>query len=189
MPSKLLYRIGLTQKGVYSFHMFMYGGPLLMFLQEPSFFLGDSALEFFERRVFNDYDFLLGLLMLVLLDTITGGFKAINSYKMFGESYLRDNQGKKVRQFSGRVFYEKMSKKLFGITVAVVCLGVLKNTKIAGEEGLIQELISSGFYSVILGFEGASVLKNSYGIYPWEPIKLILKKLDIFINQKTGKVE
>jgi hypothetical protein len=167
MPSKLLYRIGLTQKGVYSFHMFMYGGPLLMFLQEPSFFLGDSALEFFERRVFNDYDFLLGLLMLVLLDTITGGFKAINSYKMFGESYLRDNQGKKVRQFSGRVFYEKMSKKLFGITVAVVWIWVLKNNK----------------------FEGASVLKNSYGIYPWEPIKLILKKLDIFINQKTGKVE
>lgn len=189
MPAKLLYRAGLNQKQVYSVHMFLYGAPLLLYLQEPIFILEDTFLEFFERRVFSDYDFLTGLLILVLLDTITGGLRAINTYKKIGGKFIRDDKGRRMRSFSGRIFYEKMSKKLFGITIAVICLGVLKNTRIAGEEGIIQELISSGFYSVILGFEGASVLKNAYGVYPWEPIKIVLKKLDIFINKKTGQVE
>jgi len=33
------------------------------------------------------------------------------------------------------------------------------------------------------------ITQNAYGVYHWEPIKIILKKLDIFINRKTGKVE
>jgi hypothetical protein len=188
MPKKLLKKIGLNQHQVYGVRMLMYGTPLLMYMQIPNTWLVHS-LKFFESRIFSDYDFLTGLLMLVMFDTLTGGIRAFKSYKMTDGLVLKDIKGRPVRQFSGMVFYEKMSKKLFGITIAVLCLGVLKNTKISGEEAYLQELVSSGFYSIMLGFEGASVLKNAYGVYPWEPIKIALQRLDIFINRKTNEVE
>jgi len=167
----------------------MYGSPLLMYLQKPVFILEQSPFDFFHTRVFNDYDFLAGLLMAVLLDTLAGGIRAFNEFETLEGVLILDSKGKKKRKFSGRVFYEKMGKKLFGITVAVLCLGILKNTKIAGEHDFISGLASSGFYSVMLGFEIASVLKNAYGVYPWEPIKIALNRLDIFINRKTGEIE
>jgi len=189
MPAKLLAKIGMSQTQAYGIHMFMYGSPLLMYLQAPVFIWDESPFHFFQTRVFNDYDFLAGLLMAVLLDTLAGGIRAFNEFETLDGALVLDSKEKKIRKFSGRVFYEKMGKKLFGITVAVLCLGILQNTKIAGEQDFISGLASSGFYSVMLGFEIASVLKNAYGVYPWEPIKIALNKLDIFINRKTGEVE
>ena len=168
MPYKLLSKYGLNQKEIYSTHLLIYVCPVLTFAQTEPF---GSLLGFFKARVFNDWDFFIGLMFLVCLDTLVGGLASILD-----------------QAFSGRALYRKLGSKLFGICVSVACIGILKNTLIGGEENLMAFIVDSGFYSIMLGFEGASVLKNSYKIYPWEPIRLALSKLEIFYNQKTGKV-
>lgn len=170
MPAKLLKSIGFNQKGVYSIHLLMYGTPVLTFLQvttEEYNWLFNA----FERRVFNDWDFLIGLSLAVLFDTLTGGIASILK-----------------KEFSGRALYKKLGTKVFGICVSVACIGLMKNTLINGESNLMSYVVDAGFYSVMLGFEGASVLKNCYKIYPWPPIKLVLAKLEIFYNKKTGEI-
>lgn len=161
--------------------MFLYGTPLLTILQVPRVTIGDQFLQspflFFESRVFSDYDFLFGLLMLICLDSLAGGLAAVLE---------KDEKGE--RRFSAVKFYSKMAKKLVGITIAVLAIGLLKNTIINGEENIMAYLVDAGFYSLMLSFEGASVLKNSYRVYPWEPIKWVLKKLEIF-NERKNEAE
>jgi uncharacterized membrane protein YiaA len=109
-----------------------------------------------------------------VLDSLAGGLAAI---------LKKDVNG--LKQFSAVKFYTKMAKKLFGITIAVLCVGLLKNTIIGGEQNIMAKIVDAGFYSLMLSFEGASVLKNAYKVYPWEPIKFILKKLEIFNERKN----
>jgi type III secretory pathway component EscU len=194
MPSKLFSDIGLNQKQAFSAHMFLYGTPILTVLQVDTVSLFDefmhSPFGMFEKRIFHDYDFLFGLMALVVLDSLVGGLGAVFTYEKNKDgSYFISPEGVRKRMFSSVVLYEKMSKKLFGIAVAVLCIGILKNTVISGEENLMAMIIDSGFYSVMLGFEGASVLKNCYKIYPWEPIKFALQKLEIFYNKDTNKIQ
>lgn len=194
MPTKTLEEFGLSQKNIYCVHVLLYGTPILTLLQVQTYTLFDefmdSPFQMFENRVFHDYDFLFGLMFLVVMDSLAGGLVAWwDVDKDLNGGIVLDKNGRKQRRFSSTVFYEKMSKKLFGIAVAVLCIGILKNTVIAGEENIMAKIIDSGFYSIMLGFEGASVLKNCYRIYPWEPIKFILRKLEIFYNKKTDKIE
>jgi phage-related holin len=168
MPSKLLSKYGLNQKEIYSTHLLIYVCPVFMFAQLEPFV---SLLGSFNDRVFNDWDFFIGLMFLVFLDTLVGGLASILEHK-----------------FSARKLYKKLGSKVFGICISVACIGILKNTLIGGEENLMAFIVDSGFYSIMMGFEGASVLKNSYKIYPWEPIRIALSKLEIFYNEKTGKV-
>jgi len=178
MPPKILEDIGLSKNQIFGAHVFLYGTPFLTALQVDTITLGDqffqSPLAFFEARIFSDYDFLLGLLFLILLDSLAGGLAAILKKNSTG-----------LRQFSAVLFYTKMAKKLFGITIAVLCVGLLKNTIINGEQNILAKIVDAGFYSLMLSFEGASVLKNAYKVYPWEPIKFILKKLEIFNDRKN----
>jgi len=165
MPTKLLESYHLNQKQIFNVHSAIYFGPLLTYIQI-------KPVEFFEERVFNDWDFAAGLMLLVLLDTVAGGIAHIAH-----------------STFSGRDLYRKLATKLFGICAAVICIGLLKNTLINGEENLIAFIVDSGFYSVMLAFEGASVMKNLYKIYPWEPIKFALSKLEVFYDKKENKVK
>lgn len=191
MPSRLFAKIGLTRNQVFGAHMFMYGTPFLTILQIPKINLFNEVIEnpllFFEKRVFSDYDFLFGLVFLLILDTIGGGIAALLTYKKDENGdFVLSASGKKCRAFSSVTLYKKMSKKMMGIILALLCIGILKNTLIDGETNVIEKIIDAGFYSIMLGFEGASVLKNAYRIYPWEPIKIILRKLEVFNDKKMA---
>jgi len=70
-----------------------------------------------------------------------------------------------------------------------VCIGIVDNTLIAGKANWLEGMVDSGAFAVMISFEGASVLKNIYRIYPFEPIKLILKKLEIYYNKQQDKIE
>jgi hypothetical protein len=179
MPSTLFKEVGLSQNQAYGAHMIIYGTPTLYVSRT---FLLDDLPMYFQKYVFNDWPFLTSLLLLVFLDTITGGLAAL--------IYRRWDIGAKkyVSEFSGRLMYKKLATKAFGITIYVLSIGVLKNTVIDGEENLLSDLVDSGFYSVMIGFELASVLRNTYKIYPFEIIKWALKKLEVFYDKQTDKV-
>jgi phage-related holin len=132
---------------------------------------GAPSLMLFERFIFSDWGYLTSLMALVILDSATGGLASIID-----------------RQFSMVIMYKKLGKKLFGIVIAILCIGILKNATVGGEQNIMSGFIDAGLYAVMLGFEGASVLKNAYKIYPWEPIKIMLSKLEIYYDKKANKV-
>jgi len=131
---------------------------------------GAPILAFFELYIFKDWNFLVSIVLLVFLDSIVGGISAFIS-----------------KEFSTKTLYKKLSIKIFAITIAIVVIGILKNAVIGGYNNVMSTWIDSSLYAIMLGFEGASVLKNCYKIYPWEPIKLILKKLDVYYKKKENE--
>lgn len=133
-----------------------------------SFSIGSPLLTFIELYVFKDWNFLISIILLVFLDSVTGGISAV----------IKGN-------FSGVEFIKKLSIKMFALTVTIVCVGVLKNAVIGGNNNFMSTWIDSSLYAIMLGFEGSSVLKNCYKIYPWEPIKVILQKLDVYYHKKV----
>lgn len=180
MPSVFFAKQGLSQQAAYGLHMLMYGTPTLLLIQE---FLLDKLPKYFEKYIFNDWPFLGSLLVMVLLDTFSGGVAA------WITTTVDETTGKKTRLFSARVLYKKMTIKLFGITMYVVAIGTLKNAVIDGEENILADIVDAGFYAVMLGFEAASVLRNTYKIYPFETLKWALSKLEVFYDKKSDKVE
>jgi len=180
MPSALFSKIGLSQANAYAIHMLMYGTPTLLFFKR--FILEDLPAQF-EKYIFSDWPFLTSLTFLVLLDTITGGVGA-----WLNRVWSEEEQRFKT-EFSGRTLYKKLGTKTFGITVYVISIGILKKTVIDGEENLMADLVDSGFYSVMIGFELASILKNTYKIYPFEVLKIALRKLEIFYDKRNDKVK
>ena len=65
----------------------------------------------------------------------------------------------------------------------------MDNALIAGKSNWLEGVVDAGAFAVMIAFEGASVLKNIYRIYPFEPIKFLLKKLEIYYNKNQDKVE
>ncbi|WP_373399691.1 phage holin family protein [Algoriphagus halophilus] len=157
MPSKLFASIGLSQKSAFGIHMAMYGTPLLYL---------------FEKYVFDDWDFLVSLILLFFMDTVVGSIASIV------EGKFKPSQGAKM-----------FGMKLIGYTFTVICIGIMDNTLIAGRANWLEGIVDAGAYAVLMAFEGASVLKNIYRIYPFEPIKLILAKLEIYYNRQKNKVD
>lgn len=157
MPSVLFARIGLSQKTAFGLHMAIYGTPVLMI---------------FEKYVFNDWNFLISLMMLFFLDTLVGSIAAMV------EGVFKPTIGVK-----------KFGFKLIGYTMTVICIGIMDNALIAGQANWMEGIIDSGAFAVMIAFEGASVLKNVYRIYPFEPIKLLLRRLEIYYNKNQDKVE
>lgn len=130
---------------------------------------GTPIFLFIDQFIFNDWSFAISLFILVILDTATGGIASVLNY-----------------QFSGQKFWMKLAKKLFALVVVLVCIGVLKKTQIAGSITYLANIVDAAAYSIMIAFEGASVLKNTYRIYPWEPIKIILEKLEYYYNEKKN---
>jgi hypothetical protein len=179
MPSKYFKKIGISQTNAFAIHMVMYGTPLLFFFKR--LILCEMPF-YFERYIFSDWPYLTSLALLVFLDTLSGGIGALITPRV-------DRSGKKIgREFSAIIFYEKLAKKFFGISVYVLVIGVLKNTVINGEQNLLYDIIDSGFYSLMIGFEGASVLRNAYKIYPFEVIKIALRRLEVFYDFQKDRV-
>ena len=157
MPSILFARMGLSQKTAFGLHMAMYGTPVLVI---------------FEKYVFNDWDFLVSLLLLFFLDTLVGSFAAIV------EGIFKPTIG--VKRFG---------LKLIGYTMTIICIGIMDNALIAGKSNWLEGVVDAGAFAIMIAFEGASVLKNIYRIYPFPTIKYLLKKLEIYYNKQTDKVE
>lgn len=157
MPSILFARMGLSQKTAFGLHMAMYGTPVLVI---------------FEKYVFNDWDFLVSLMLLFFLDTLVGSCAAIV------EGVFKPTIG--VKRFG---------LKMIGYTVTIICVGIMDNALIAGRANWLEGFIDAGAFAVMIAFEGASVLKNVYRIYPFGSIKFLLKKLEIYYNKQQDKVE
>lgn len=180
MIKNILLALGFPQKNIFGFHAFFYGTPLLLLLQK--FFLKKLPI-YFEQYVFNDWSFLPSLTLLVLLDTITGGLGAYLTP-------IKSADGKVIgTEFSEIKLYRKLASKTFAIMIYVVSIGILKNTVIDGEENIMASLVDSSFYSVMMAFELASVLRNTYKIYPFEIIKVALEKVEVFYDKKKDKVK
>lgn len=157
MPAKLFVQLGLSQKTSFGIHMLMYASPMLYI---------------FERYIFDDWDFLVSLLLLFLLDTIVGSLAA------FIEGVFKPSIGMK-----------RFGLKLMGYTLTIICIGIMDNTLIAGKANWLEGVVDAAAFAVMMSFEGASVLKNIYRIYPFEPIKILLAKLDVYYNRQRDKVE
>lgn len=147
MPTKLLLSWGFSEKIIFGFHMGTYGASLLFFI---------------ERYVFNDWDFLVSLFILVFFDTIFGCARAIK------EGRFRVRNG-----LSG------FALKIIILACTVFAIGVIDNSRIAGESTWFQGYVDAGAFAIMLGFEGASVLRNLYAIKPSPIIEFVLKKLDL----------
>lgn len=147
MPTKLLLSWGIYEKLTFGLHMGTYGAGLLFFV---------------ERYVFNDWDFLISLFILVFLDTIFGCLRAI-----------------KEGRFKVRVGLSGFALKIIILACTVFAIGVIDNSRIAGESTWFQGYVDAGAFAIMLGFEGASVLKNLYALKPSPIIEYVLKKLDL----------
>jgi phage-related holin len=157
MPSKLFAEAGLSQKAAFGLHMTLYGTPILYVI---------------ERYIFNDWDFLISLMLLFFLDTVVGSMAAIV------EGIFKPTLG-----------FKRFSMKLIGYTMTIICIGIMDNTLISGKANWLEGIVDAGAFAVMISFEGASVLKNIYRIYPFEPVKFMLRKLEIYYNKQTDKVD
>jgi small basic protein len=180
MPSVFFAKYGISQSTAFGLHMFIYGTPILLVIKT---FLLETIPEQFERYIFSDWAFLTSLTLIVFFDTISGGLAAFLNRKWDPE------KEKITSEFSGITFYKKLGKKSIGIAIYVMAIGVIKKTIINGEENLLTDLVDAGFYSVMIGFEGASVLRNVYKIWPFEWIKWALAKLEVFYDKRQEKVK
>lgn len=133
---------------------------------------GTPILVVFERYVFNDWEFLFSLALLFLLDTIVGSIAAII------EGSFKPTYG--VKRFC---------LKLLGYMMTIICIGIMDNALIAGKSNWLEGVVDAAAFAVMIAFEGSSVLKNIYRIYPFEQIKFLLKKLEIYYNKQQDKVE
>lgn len=147
MPTKLLLSWGFPEKIIFGFHMGTYGASFLFFV---------------ERYIFNDWDFLVSLFILVFFDTIFGCLRALKE----GRFKVRDG----VTGFA---------LKIIILACTVFAIGVIDNSRIAGESTWFQGYVDAGAFAIMLGFEGASVLRNLYALKPIPIIEFVLKKLDL----------
>lgn len=176
----ILKPLGFSQNFIFGMNSFLFGTPILFLIH--NFFITEIP-YYFQKYVFSDWSFLASLTLLVLLDTITGGLGAYLTP-------IKSVDGKILgSKFSGVLLYKKLANKTLAITIYVVSIGILKNTIIDGEANILAEIVDSGFYSVMMAFELASVLRNTYKIYPFEVIKLALAKLEVFYDKRKDKVD
>jgi len=157
MPTPFLESLGLSQKTAFGIHTLIYGTPITFL---------------FQKYIFNDWDFLISLMLLFILDTIIGSLAAMV------EGVFKPTIG--AKQFGN---------KLIGYTMTVACIGIMDNALIGGNANWMEGIVDASAYAILIAFEGASVLKNIYRIYPFEPIKFILKKLEIYYNRQQDKIE
>lgn len=155
MPTKLLLSWGFSEKLIFGVHMSTYGASLLFFV---------------ERYVFNDWDFLVSLSILILLDTILG-------VKVASKNNL----------FQAKLGIKGFATKLVILACTVIAIGVIDNSKIGGESSWFSGYVDAGAFAIMLGFEAISVLRNAYILKPSPVIEWLLKKLDMLTYIDNNK--
>lgn len=125
-----------------------------------SAFIGTPVIYLFERYVFNDWDFLVSIGLLVFFDTVFGSWLAI-----------------KERRFSATKGMSGFIKKLGYIAMSVMLIGIIDNAKIGGKESFFSDIIDSAALSVLMAFEAVSAIKNLYKLNPPKSVKSPLGKI------------
>lgn len=123
-------------------------------------FIGTPVLYLFEKYVFNDWDFLVSIGLIVFFDTIFGAWLAI-----------------KEKRFSATKGISGFAKKLAYIAMSVMLIGIIDNARIDGEASLFSDMIDSAALSVLMAFEAISAIKNLYKLNPPESVKTPLQKI------------
>lgn len=123
-------------------------------------FIGTPVLYLFERYVFNDWDFLVSIGLLVFFDTIFGAWLAM-----------------KEKRFSATKGISGFAKKLAYIAMSVMLIGIIDNAKIDGEASLFSDMIDSAALSILMAFEAVSAIKNLYKLNPPKSVKTPLEKI------------
>lgn len=133
---------------------------------------GTPILLFVEKYVFSDWNFLISLMLLVGLNTVIGSIAAA----IAGE-------------FSSKLFYKKLTIKIFGIASVLIGVGILKKAQIDGEENYFADILDAGIYSLLGGLEFLSLLKNAYKIYPHHFIKDLIEVIESWYFKKINKAK
>lgn len=116
---------------------------------------------FIETYVWTDWNLLISISLLILLDGVVLGFKALIRKDYDAAKGLRD-----------------FGLKTFGIAITIAGVGVLDNAMIRNDSVEALQAINYGFYTMILAFLFISLLTNIYKIYPIEPIRKMIERLN-----------
>ena len=129
-------------------------------------------IRFFECYIFDDWQFLMFMLILIIVDSILGFWRALKINSVSSKGF-------------GMIF-----KKLFIYMALLILSHVLVNFKIEGKPSLIFMWFDDLVYSAILLRESISILENVANIYPNAVSKLILEKLkDFELSRKSDHHE
>jgi phage-related holin len=124
-------------------------------------FIFGPIIHFIETYVFNDWDFLVTVLLLMFIDAIIMTVRALMQ-----------------RTYKIETAFNDFFKKTLAITFTITCISIIDLALIDGERSVFIDWVNGGFYSVLLMFINVSILKNIYHIYPLPIIADILDKVD-----------
>lgn len=147
----------ILQKLLLSFKLISIGTPFLLFV---------------EKYIFSDWDYLIGFMLLVGLNTVTGSIAAAIA-----------------KEFSTKLFYKKLGLKIFGITIVLAGVGILKKLKIDGDENYLSDIIDAGIYSLMGGLEFLKMLKNAYRIYPHQIIRYLIELIESWYFKQVNRLK
>lgn len=157
MPTKYLLSWGFDEKLTFGIHMAIYGTPIVYFI---------------EKYIFNDWNFLISLFLMVMMDTLLGAIAAAKEGK-----------------FSSKEGVKGFGIKVGSLAATLVCIGIIDNATIAGKGSILEGVIDAGAFAIMMAFEGISVLKNIYRIKKFEVIVWLLQKLDVLTSIKKKDEE
>ena len=125
--------------------------------------------SFMESYIFNDWEFLKYLMILMVLDTITGLAKYF-----------------KLQTVSSRAF-AKIFTKLIVYACVLTLTHVITHFKVQGTENIVFGWFDDFAYSALIVREGISILENFGVLCPRMVPKILLGKLKEFDNNGTFK--
>lgn len=126
------------------------------------------VIQFLEYFVFNDWEFLGFMVILIVIDTILGFWRGLKDKCISSKGF-------------GMIF-----RKLFVYMSLLILSHVLVNFTIEGEQSIIFLWFDDLVYSAILLRESISILENVAIIYPNTiSIKILEKLKDFDLNGKV----
>jgi hypothetical protein len=123
---------------------------------------------FIEKFIWNDWNLLITVVLFIFLDGVALLMRSLVD-----------------KQFAMTQAIRSFGIKTMSISLVVLGIGIFDSALINGQPIDMIRMVNYGFYTMILAFMFMSFLNNVYRIYPWEPIKKILDKLNrLFENEK-----
>jgi hypothetical protein len=123
-----------------------------------------------ERYVFNDWNLLVSLVLLIGLDTATGIWRALKRRDPEKKGFTKKGFGKIIN-------------KLIVYVGWLLLIGVLEKAAIHGKPSLLNEWIHTGAISILMIREAISAGENLLAIRPDGRLKKIVNKLSDFLEK------
>lgn len=131
-----------------------------LLIAAKAFVLG-PIIYFIEQYVFNDWSFLISIVLLLFVD-----------------GFIMTVRGLTERDYKMEKAFREFASKTFATVFTIMCISIVDLALIRGETNMIIEWVNGGFYAVLLTFFMVSILKNLYHIFPLDFISDILDKVD-----------